>query len=46
MKEMEMWSEVLWVIGGNVMAFLTELLGHTKDFEFSKCVSFVPPPYL
>jgi len=46
MKEMEMWSEILRVIGGTVKAFLTELFGHTKDFEFSKCVSVVPLPYL
>ena len=46
MKEMEIWCEILRVIGGTVKAFLTELFSHTKDFEFSKYVSGVPPPYL
>jgi hypothetical protein len=43
MKEMEM-CEVFWVIEGTVIAFLTELFGHTKDFEFSKSVPIVPFP--
>jgi hypothetical protein len=46
MKEMEMWREILRVVGGTVKAFLTELFGYTKDFEFSKCVSVVPSFYL
>lgn len=45
-EKTEMLCEILRVIGGTLKAFLTELFGHTKDFEFSKCVSVVPPPYL
>jgi hypothetical protein len=42
---MEM-CQIFRVIGGTVIAFLTELFVHTKDFEFSKSVPVVLPPCL